>query len=141
MGWKRTWRKVRKTVKRVKRKVEKSHRRTHRTFEKNISRAAEQARKNIERGAEAVGDVLSFSPIAKIFEALKPEQIIQDDTILGEPLSPELTLEDPEIEAARAAERERQRRRKGRRSTILTGPLGLQAPAPGMIQRKTLLGV
>lgn len=53
-----------------------------------------------------------------------------DDTLLG--------MTDPAIMAARAEERERQRRRKGRRSTILTGPMGLLGGGP--IQRPTLLG-
>lgn len=54
------------------------------------------------------------------------------------PPPPPPTLEDPEIEAARAAERVRLRRKKGRRATILTSPLGLQEKAP--VQKQPLLG-
>lgn len=44
----------------------------------------------------------------------------------------------PEIEAAKAEEREKQAKKKSRFSTILTGPQGLAGTAP--VQRKTLLG-
>ena len=44
--------------------------------------------------------------------------------------------EDPEVEEAKKKERELARRRKGRSSTILTGPQGLDSQKP----EKTLLG-
>ena len=43
-----------------------------------------------------------------------------------------------ELEAARQAERERQMKKRGRASTLLTGPQGLAGTAP--VQKKTLLG-
>ena len=52
------------------------------------------------------------------------------------PKAPELTAE----EKAKIAEDERKRemKRKGRKSTILTGPLGVEEEAK--VQKKTLLG-
>ena len=52
------------------------------------------------------------------------------------PETPELTAEEKAKIAADEAARER--KRKGRKSTILTGPLGVEEEAT--VQKKTLLG-
>lgn len=63
-------------------------------------------------------------------------------TIQAPPPAPEPPPVDDkssaDIQAAKAAERERLRQRAGRSSTILTGSQGLAGPAA--TQRKTLLG-
>lgn len=51
---------------------------------------------------------------------------------------PPPTPQDPAIEDARRRERLRLKRRRGRKATILTGPLGDPSEAP--VERKTLLG-
>ena len=55
---------------------------------------------------------------------------------LPEPPSTELSQEEKDRIAAEQAELERKRR--GRKSTILTGPLGVEEEAE--VQKKTLLG-
>ena len=55
---------------------------------------------------------------------------------LPEPPSTELSQEEKDRIAAEQAEIER--KRKGRKSTILTGPLGVEEEAE--VQKKTLLG-
>ena len=55
---------------------------------------------------------------------------------LPEPPSTELSQEEKDRIAAEQAEIER--KRKGRKSTILTGPLGIEEEAE--VQKKTLLG-
>jgi hypothetical protein len=55
---------------------------------------------------------------------------------LPEPPSTELSQEEKDRIAAEQAEIERKRR--GRKSTILTGPLGVEEEAE--VQKKTLLG-
>ena len=55
---------------------------------------------------------------------------------LPEPPSTELSQEEKDRIAAEQAEIERKRR--GRKSTILTGPLGIEEEAE--VQKKTLLG-
>jgi len=53
-----------------------------------------------------------------------------------EPPSTELSAE--EKERIRSEQATKERKRKGRRSTILTGPLGIEEEAE--VERKTLLG-
>ena len=53
-----------------------------------------------------------------------------------EPPSTELSAE--EKERIRSEQAAKERKRKGRRSTILTGPLGIEEEAE--VERKTLLG-
>ena len=55
---------------------------------------------------------------------------------LPEPPSAEISAEEKERIAAE--QREMERKRKGRRSTILTGPLGVEEEAE--TEKKTLLG-
>ena len=55
---------------------------------------------------------------------------------LPEPPSAELSQEEKDRIAAE--QREMERKRRGRKSTILTGPLGIEEEAE--IERKTLLG-
>ena len=55
---------------------------------------------------------------------------------LPEPPSTEISAEEKERIAAE--QREMERKRKGRRSTILTGPLGVEEEAE--TEQKTLLG-
>jgi len=56
------------------------------------------------------------------------------------PAPPPPPIEDvaPQLEEVKAEERERQAKKRGRTSTILTGPQGLAGTAS--VQRKTLLG-
>lgn len=54
------------------------------------------------------------------------------------PAAPPTDDSDPALEAAREEERRRNALRRGRASTILTGPQGLAGTAP--VQKKTLLG-
>jgi hypothetical protein len=57
---------------------------------------------------------------------------------LPPPLPPPPTLTDADVEDQRRLQREKERKRRGRSSTILTGPLGAAGQAP--VQKKTLLG-
>jgi hypothetical protein len=54
------------------------------------------------------------------------------------PTPPPIEDEDARLEEVKEEERQRQKAKKGRASTILTGPQGLAGPAT--VQRKTLLG-
>jgi hypothetical protein len=55
-----------------------------------------------------------------------------------EPFIPPPQMEDPAVEEAKRRERERLRKKRGRGSSVLTGPQGILAPAE--VGRKTLLG-
>jgi hypothetical protein len=57
---------------------------------------------------------------------------------LPPPLPPPPAAVDENIEDQRRLQRSRERKRRGRSSTILTGPSGALGQAP--VQRKTLLG-
>ena len=55
-----------------------------------------------------------------------------------QPVAPTITATDPEVQEAVRKEKELSRLRKGRKSTLLTGPAGLGDTAP--TEKKTLLG-
>lgn len=80
---------------------------------------------------------MAFIPVVKeLRRAITPDINIPPPA----PASPPPPIDDTDVrlEAAREEERQRQAKKKGRASTILTGPQGLAGPAP--VQRKTLLG-
>lgn len=88
--------------------------------------------------------VLRFIPIISSFVPPPPPEELKLPSIrfteAPSAPAPGDVAEEKKAEQAAEEEREKQRKKAGRKSTILTSPIGASSFKPGEVFRKTLLG-